>query len=322
MRLLVTGGTGFFGRALLRHWARYTSNGCHAPTVTILSRNPEAFLNRFPEFAGLAWLHFHQGDVLQPSTLPTQSYFTHVLHAATDSTFGAQLTPLDRYTQIADGTRHVLNYAVASGVRRFLLTSSGGVYGEQPAGMARIAETYNGMPNPLDEQSAYGVAKRCAEHLCTLHGKQYGLEVVIARCFAFVGRDLPLDAHFAIGNFIQDALCAPEIIVRGDGSPVRSYLDQRDLAHWLETMLLQGQAGRAYNVGSERAITVQSLAQLVRDLLAPGKRIKVIGSLHMQTGRNRYIPSTDRAREELGLQERYPLEDAIMETAKAFMNGN
>ena len=119
------------------------------------------------------------------------------------------------------------------GIRRFLLTSSGGVYGPQPPDMKYMPESHNGMPDPLNPAHAYSVAKRCAEHLCALYRDQHGLEPVIARCFAFVGRDLPLDVHFAIGNFIRDALYSREIVVSGDGSAIRSYMDQRDLAAWL-----------------------------------------------------------------------------------------
>ena len=316
MVLLLTGGTGFFGKALLRHWLECHSRGSATPDVTVLSRSPENFLAQYPEFSGQPWLRFHRGDILQPATFPAvATTFTHVLHAAADSTFGPQLTPLERYTQIVDGTRHLLDYAVARNIPRFLLTSSGGVYGPQPQDMEQIPEGYNSMPDPLNPQHAYSVAKRCAEHLCALYQDSHGLQTVIARCFAFVGRDLPLDVHFAIGNFIHDALTAAEITVGGDGTPVRSYMDQRDLAHWLATLLERGRTGQAYNVGSDAAVSIRDLAHLVRDALAPGKPVRIAGSPSAQNFRNRYVPSITKARTELGLELNFTLEQSVRETA-------
>ena len=185
--------------------------------------------------------------------------FTHVLHAAADSTLGPQRSPLQRYDQIVDGTRNLLDFAVACGVQRFLLTSSGGVYGPQPEDMAKIPEDWLGMPDPLNPANAYGVGKRAAEHLCALYHATHGIDTVIARCFAFVGEDLPLDVHFAIGNFIRDALWAEEIIVGGDGTPLRSYLDQRDLAQWLFDLASRWQAEprlqRGFGPGDQRCCT-------------------------------------------------------------------
>jgi UDP-glucuronate decarboxylase len=316
MKLLLTGGTGFFGKALLRHWAAQAAQGQVTAEVTVLSRSPGAFLERFPEFREQTWLRFHEGDILLPDTLPAGGTFTHILHAAADSTFGARLAPVERYDQIVDGTRHLLNYAVLHGVRRFLLTSSGGVYGPQPPDMKYMPESHNGMPDPLNPAHAYSVAKRCAEHLCALYREQHGLETVIARCFTFVGRDLPLDVHFAIGNFIRDALYSQEIVVSGDGSAIRSYMDQRDLAAWLLALLERGRPGQAYNVGSDDEIGIRDLADLVRDVLAASKPVKIAGNADTDALRSRYVPSIDKARQELGLRLGFPLREALLETAR------
>ena len=315
--LLLTGGTGFFGRALLRTWLDAFETGGAVPTVTILSRSPTSFVDRYPEFSNLPWLRFQVGDIGKPSTLPWNDSFSHILHAAADSTLGPQLAPLQRFHQIVAGTRNLLEYAVACGARRFLLTSSGGVYGPQLPAMERIPEDYLGMPDPLNPANAYSVAKRAAEHLCALYQEAHDLEVVIARCFAFVGPDLPLDAHFAIGNFIRDALHGDSIQVSGDGTPLRTYLDQEDLAHWLLTLLERGQPGAAYNVGSDEVVSIAELAHRVRDLLAPGKPVEIRGQSGDMQGRHRYVPDIRKARAELGLAVRIPLTDAIRRAGAA-----
>lgn len=313
--LLLTGGTGFFGRSLLRHWLARSELGQPVTRVTALSRDPQAFSERFPEFSDLQWLTWHAGDITNPDSLPHPGSFTHVLHAAADSTLGPQLTPLQRYDQIIHGTRNLLDFAVRVGASRFLFISSGGAYGNQPPEADRITESWLGMPDPLLPSSAYGVAKRSAEHLCALYRQAHGLETVIARCFAFVGPDLPTDVHFAIGNFIKDALSAEAITVAGDGSPVRSYLDQRDLAHWLETLLHSGRDGEAYNVGSNQAIRIADLAHLVRDTLAPEKQVRILGAPGASRHRNLYVPDIAKARTQLGLNVTISLRDAIAHAA-------
>ena len=232
------------------------------------------------------------------------------------------MAPLDRFDQIVTGTRNVLDFAVRVGAKRFLLTSSGGVYGAQPSTLERIPESYLGMPDPLSADNAYSVSKRLAEHLCALYSEKHGLVTVVARCFAFVGPDLPLSAHFAIGNFIRDALDRPEIIVNGNGTPFRSYLYQDDLADWLLALLEKGRPAQAYNVGSDEALSIAELAHLVRDLIAPGKTVCLKRNASAETAvRNRYVPDINKVRSEFGLQVATSLADAIRLTARRVARG-
>ena len=198
-----------------------------------------------------------------------------------------------------------------------LLTSSGAVYGAQPPYLDRLPEDWHGMPDPLNAAHAYGVAKRAAEHLCSLYSETFGLHTVIARCFAFVGPDLPLSAHFAIGNFIRDALWCDAINVSGDGTPLRSFLDQRDLARWLITLLLHGQFGQAFNVGSDHVLSIADLAHLVRDTRAPDKSVQLLGQPLPNGSRNLYVPDIQKAQSALGLRVDISLKDSIIAAASA-----
>tara|TARA_B110000858_G_C17789571_1_gene469091 strand:- start:883 stop:1833 length:951 start_codon:yes stop_codon:yes gene_type:complete len=311
MRLLITGGTGFFGRALLRRWIDDEKYDTSLPEVTVLTRSPEIFFERYPEFFGKEWLSFHKGNILDYTSLPHNKTFTHILHGATESTIGPSLQALQRYDEIVNGTRNILDYAVKINAKRVLLTSSGGVYGPQPETLEEIPESYLGIPDPLNPMSAYSMGKRAAEHLCCLYSDRHGLETTIARCFSFVGRDLPLTAHFAIGNFIHDALHNDNITVSGNGNPVRSYLDQRDLAIWLYSILTSAPAGAVYNVGSNDRISIGDLAYLVRDILSPNKSIIFAGESSLYQGRNIYVPDISRAKNELGLRVRISLCQSI-----------
>lgn len=308
MKILLTGGTGFFGRALISH----LSLKSFPFEISILSRDPNRFLAFFPHFKAFDSIKFLKGDIQQRESLPWSHSFTHVLHAATDSTIGPSLTPLQRYDQIVDGTRNILDLAVATGAHRFLLTSSGAIYGPQPPDLAAFPENWLGSPILNDPNTAYGQAKRAAEHLCALYSQQHNLQTVVARCFSFVGSYLPLDAHFAIGNFIRDALTSETINVSGDGTPLRSYLDQSDLAHWLLTILEHAKPGEVYNVGSDEVISISDLAHLTRDLLAPTKKVCILGRRDQSASRKRYIPDITKAKRCLNLSVTIPLDKAIL----------
>ncbi len=155
-KIFLTGGTGFFGKALLRH--RLYSECSAACEIVVLSRNPDQLLAAYPEFSGHSSITFLKGDIQQRDSLPRDLTFTHVMHAATESTIGPSLTPLQSYDQIVEGTRNILDLAVATGARRFLLTSSGAIYGPQPADLASIPEDWPGSPPLAEPSTAYGQA--------------------------------------------------------------------------------------------------------------------------------------------------------------------
>ena len=313
-RLLITGGTGFFGCWLLETFAWANRKLNLGASVTILTRSPDAFKLKTPHLTADPAVRLHQGDI-RSFEFPAGE-FSHIIHAAAESsTRRCAEQPLTMFDTIVQGTRHVLDFAVACKARKLLFTSSGAVYGRQPSELTHVPEDYPGAPDSMSPGSAHGEGKRAAELLCRLYAEEHGLQVKIARCFGFVGPHLPLDANFAAGNFIRDALRGGPILVAGDGTPRRSFLYAGDLAVWLWTILFRGEAGRAYNVGSDTDLSILELSHEVRKALAPQTETQVSQTAESGKPTERYIPDIARARTELGLDVSVPLPEAIRRTA-------
>ena len=313
-RLFVTGGTGFFGCWMLESFAWACDVLDLNASMTVLTRCAKRFRAKAPHLAAHPAIRLLEGDT-RSFDFP-EGRFTHVIHAAADATPAlCQERPLLVLDTIVDGTRRVLDFAVTCGARRVLFTSSGAVYGPQPHELERVPETYRGGPLVAGASSVYGEGKRMAENLCGVYYEAHGLECVIASCFAFVGPYMPFDAHFAIGNFIQDQTSGRVIQVKGDGTPVRSYLYAADLAIWLWTILVKGAPCRPYNVGSERELAIGEAAFAVAAALSPAKAVRIAQKPRPGALPQRYVPSTERARSELNLREWIALEEAIRRTA-------
>lgn len=313
-KILLTGSTGFFGKWLLECFSYINQKLSLNAEIYALSRNPDSFLQQYPFYADMPGIHFLQGDIIDFS-YPDEG-FHYIIHAATDA--DAKLNsenPLLMMDTITTGTRRILDFARKQPVESFLLTSSGAVYGKQPADVEQVHEEESYPVDINNPASAYAEGKRIAELYCSTYYHQFDLPVKIARCFAYVGPYLPLDKHFAIGNFILNGLQQQDIIIKGDGTPYRSYQYAADLAIWLWTILLTGQNNVPYNVGSDESVSIKETAEAVASQF-DGIQVQVLG---VPSGMpvQRYVPAVSRATE-LGLKDNISLADAIKRTIQFY----
>jgi len=317
-RIFITGGTGFFGSWLLESFAWANRRLNLKSGAVVLTRNPEAFQKKINHLCLDPAIQFHRGDVMH-FAFPAGS-FSHIVHAATEASAAlARDNPQLMYDTIVQGTQRVLEFAEHCRAQKMLFTSSGAVYGRQPPELSHISEDYVAKYENEDEKLSYGRGKRSAEDMCLQAMQSNQLEVKIARCFAFVGPYLPLDIHFAIGNFILAGLRGEPIVIKGDGTPYRSYLYAAELMVWLWKILFCGMSGRAYNVGSENAVNIAELAYKVAMHFDPVLEVQIAKQPVLGKLAERYVPSVRRAKEELGLEQEIDLDEAIERTKKWYL---
>jgi nucleoside-diphosphate-sugar epimerase len=313
-RIFMTGCTGTFGAWLLESLSYINRELNLRCSATVLSRRPDVFRAKMPHLFRDDLITMLHGDAR--AFFYPEDEFPFVICGATEASAKQQAEePDEMLSTILAGTDHTLRFAARSGCKRLLLTSSGAVYGKQPPEIVNLPETYGGAPDPTDFNSVYAEGKRASELMCAVYAKQYGFEFSSARCYAIGGPHLPLDMHFALGNFIRDVLAGNPIRIGGDGTPARSFLYGGDLTIWLWTLLFRGAASVAYNVGSAHSVSILELAEAVRDVLNPTNTIEIAKQAIPGAPVARYVPSVEKAERELGLRETVSLRETIRRTA-------
>lgn len=297
-RIFITGGTGFFGKSMLDYRLRHPEWVWAQAEWVVLSRSPERFVASCPKLAREAGVSFVAGDIRDFEFPPGR--FDAIIHAATSAL--TTISDEEMISVTVEGTRRVLEFAKAAGDPTILFTSSGAVYGPRTSPASE--------DDALNPTTAYGKGKLESERLLLASG----LDVRIARCFAFVGPYLNRRIQFAIGNFIQDCLDGRDIAINGDGTPLRSYLYADDLVEWLFAILDRGEKGGVYNVGSNEAYSIYEIAKMVRDALGKGNCITV---REKATGAapSVYVPDISYAQGQLGVKVSTRLERAISTSA-------
>lgn len=321
-RMYITGGTGFVGTWLVAALHHADEQLNLKLDVTLLTRDPTGFRTRQPELAD--WCTLLRGDVTE---VPPLGVFDFAIHAATPASaaLNDENPDLMRST-IVEGMNSLLKALEPSGPIPLLFTSSGAIYGPQPPDLDCIPEDFEPAIDAIDPRNAYAAGKREAEAMALAASLAGGPSLRLARLFAFVGPYLPLDTHFAIGNFIRDARTGGPIRVRGDGTAVRSYMYAADMVVALLAILVRGEVNRPYNVGSSDAISMRNLAHEVECCLAPGCGVEIAGLTpgQLPTGAgNRYVPDVNALQTLLGHDPcPTPLDAAIRRTGAWAINPN
>lgn len=314
-RIFITGGTAFFGiwiLASIQAANRALDLGCQA---VVLSRNPEQFCTAYPCFADDPMISFVTGDI-RNFTYPKGS-FSHTFHGAVETRPDRPPPPLALMDVLINGTQRVLEFSGQSGVGKLLFLSSGAMYGTIAEESGGITETASSSLHADNPNTTLGIGKLSAEHLCSQFARLHPMEIKTARCFTFVGPFMPMDGRLAIGSFIADCIAREQssIQIKGDGSPIRSYMYAADLMVWLWKIMFKAQSGSTLNVGSDQPISIAELAKLTGKVIAPIKPIIIAGNKEPNQIRSFYVPSIKKAEQSLNLKLHTQLPQSIEKTA-------
>ena len=300
--ILITGGTGLFGKSILD--ALIFMHNFYEFKITVLSRNKNNFLFNYPKY-NLEFINFISGDIRNFDC--KRQDFDYIIHAATPASAKLEKeNPKEMYSVILEGTKNIIDIAKNMNVKKLLFTSSGAVYGEQYQSIKSFKEDYQGIPITY-----YGKAKKISENIFL----NSNINVSIARCFAVTGPYLNLNIHFAIGNFIKDAIENRDIIIKGDGRPLRSYLYTADLVIWLLAILLKSKNKSIYNIGGRNGISIYDLAKKVsKQVNNYTGKVDILTKSNYNYPTPKYIPNNKKIIKELGVKENYTLDEAIKRT--------
>jgi UDP-glucuronate decarboxylase len=213
-------------------------------------------------------------DVRDPYQGPAGANF--VIHAASQASPRFFVSdPVGTLEANIIGTQRMLEAAKNARSEGFLFFSSGEVYGNLTNPSIPVRETaFEGL-DPLQIRSCYAEGKRAGEALCACWHAQFGVPAKIVRISHTYGPGMELNDGRVFADFVADIVARRDIILKSDGSARRPFCYLADATVAYFTVVLKGNAGEAYNVGSECELSILELAEMLCRLF-PERNCKVI----------------------------------------------
>jgi UDP-glucuronate decarboxylase len=275
--VLITGANGFVPAYMLEALLYLNETASLGIHVIGLVRNKERAMRRLGHLTGRADLAILVQDVRDPYQGPKQIDF--IIHAASQaSPKFYRSDPVGTFETNVIGTRSMLNLAKNAQSEGFLFLSSGEVYGQLENARTPIKETSFGYLDPLNIRSCYAEGKRAGETLCACWHEQFGIPVKIVRLSHTYGPGMDLNDGRVFADFVADIVARRDITLKSDGSARRPFCYLADATIAFFTVLLRGESGEAYNVGSDSECSILNLAETLCRLF-PERNCRVIHSV-------------------------------------------
>lgn len=262
--VLVAGGAGFLGSHLCES---LVADGYHVYCVDNLGSGRRQNVGHLLEDARFEFL---EEDVREPGELPAVDAVYHLASRASPKDFTE--FPVNIALTNTRGTKNLLDHAVECDAR-MLFASTSEVYGDPE--VHPQPETYNGNVNIRGERGCYDESKRFGETLTVAYEKEYDLDVRTVRIFNTYGPRMRPDDGRVVPTFLSQALAGDDLTIYGDGSQTRSFCYVDDMVAGLRALMERdGLQGEVVNVGNEREVTIQRLAEVILELVDTASDIR------------------------------------------------
>lgn len=302
-KFLITGATGLIGSALVRYLVAH----CPDAQLVLPVRNFAKAQAMLGDVAG-AWLH-------ECNLLTTDFEFAgavdYIVHcAAPTSNRDFTEHPIETYDAIVYPTQHMLDYAVRHQVKRIVNLSSLEVYGTINGTCNSVTEDMLGYVDLTSPRSSYPVAKRAAEHLCSLYAHQHDVPVCTARLTQTTGPGVTFEDNRVINAFCRSAFQGEDIVLHTTGESARPYCHVADAVSAILLLLDRGVKGEAYNVANESTyISARDLATFVKECLNQSIDVRVELKENTPYAPPSFLPLSVAKLESLGWHPKHSLED-------------
>ncbi len=272
--ILISGANGFVPSYMLETLLYLNESAGAGIHVVALIRNRERAMRRLGHLAGRPDLTMVVQNVQDPYVGPVAVDF--VIHAASQASPKFYSTdPVGTFATNILGTWRMLETARNSRSEGFLFLSSGEVYGRLKDPLVPVSETSFGYIDPVSVRSCYAEGKRGGETLCACWHSQFGIPAKIVRLSHTYGPRMDLSDGRVFADFVADVVAGRNIVMKSDGSAHRPFCYVADAIEGIFAVLLHGNSGEAYNVGSDSEISILELAELLCRLF-PERKCRVV----------------------------------------------
>ena len=272
--ILVTGCTGLICSSIIDIFIRW--NETHNEKIIILAagRNEKKVITRFSPYSKNDWFTFIPYDALS-----TKNIFNflcdYIIHGAGNASPNKILKePVETILSNFNGIKYLLDYAKNNGTKRVLYISSSEVYGQKEDNQPYKINEY-GFIDLLNSRNSYSIGKRAAENLCASYADEYGVESVIIRPGHIYGPTAVKSDNRVSSSWAYLAAQGKNIVMKSDGSQIRSYCYCLDSASAILKVLLKGIKTHAYNISNPNSIiSIREMAEILSK--ASGVELKIV----------------------------------------------